>query len=76
MVSAVSSDILKWWDFHELEYPHLAKVARDYAGIPRSSVPRYACLDASAPAPLQVDILRLTRLTIVVVKGSSLERVT
>jgi hypothetical protein len=34
-----SADILKWWDFHELEYPHLAKVARDYAGIPGSSVP-------------------------------------
>jgi hypothetical protein len=34
-----SADILKWWDFHELEYPHLAKVARDYAGIPGSSAP-------------------------------------
>jgi hypothetical protein len=35
----MSSDVLKWWDLHELEYPHLAKVARDYAGIPGSSVP-------------------------------------
>jgi hypothetical protein len=34
-----SADILKWWDFYELEYPHLAKVARDYAGIPGSSAP-------------------------------------
>jgi hypothetical protein len=40
--AAMSSDILKWWDIHELKYPHLAKVARDYAGIPGSSVPRYA----------------------------------
>jgi hypothetical protein len=37
--AALSADILKWWDFHELEYPHLARVARVYAGIPGSSVP-------------------------------------
>jgi hypothetical protein len=35
----MSSDVLKWWDLHELEYRPLAKVARDYAGIPGSSVP-------------------------------------
>jgi hypothetical protein len=37
--ASFTADILKWWDFHELEYPHLAKVARDYAGIPGSSAP-------------------------------------
>jgi hypothetical protein len=37
--AALSADILKWWDFHELEYPHLARVALDYAGVPGSSVP-------------------------------------
>jgi hypothetical protein len=38
--AAMSSDILKWWDFNALQHPiYLVKIARDYAGIPGSSVP-------------------------------------
>jgi hypothetical protein len=55
--AAMTTDIIAWWDIHELEYPHLAKVARDYAAIPGSSVPRYVYLLGCPGFPLRLTLL-------------------
>ncbi|XP_066598831.1 uncharacterized protein [Prorops nasuta] len=34
-----NEDILQWWKRHEIQFPVLAKMARDYLAIPATSVP-------------------------------------
>jgi zinc finger BED domain-containing protein 1 (E3 SUMO-protein ligase ZBED1) len=33
------NNILDWWRDHSREFPNLAKMARDFLGIPATSVP-------------------------------------
>ncbi|CAB5208334.1 unnamed protein product [Rhizophagus irregularis] len=36
-VAPGKTDILMWWKLHEIEYPNLSKMARDYLSIPATS---------------------------------------
>ncbi|CAB5136895.1 unnamed protein product [Rhizophagus irregularis] len=38
-VAPGKTDILMWWKLHEIEYPNLSKMARDYLSIPATSAP-------------------------------------
>ncbi|GBC14125.2 ribonuclease H-like protein [Rhizophagus irregularis DAOM 181602=DAOM 197198] len=38
-VAPGKTDILMWWKLHEIKYPNLSKMARDYLSIPATSAP-------------------------------------
>ena len=38
---------LQWWKMHELQYPRLARMARDYLAISATSVPSEECFSTS-----------------------------
>jgi len=38
---------LEWWKINEIQYPGLAKMARDYLAIPSTSVPSEQCFSIS-----------------------------
>lgn len=38
---------LEWWKINELQYPNLARMARDYLAIPATSVPSEQCFSIS-----------------------------
>ena len=33
------TDVLQWWRLHEQDFPHLARMARDFLAIPATSIP-------------------------------------